>query len=213
MTVEKFTFNPFYTNCYLIIHNKKCIIIDPSCYFDNEKEKIYKYLKINNLKPILYIATHGHIDHIFGSKFLKEKFNIPFYAHKDEQDLINVSHEHSKYYFNLEMDIPPQVDNYIKEGDQINLDDEKIEIVEVPGHTVGHIALISRTLKAVFTGDTLFEKTIGRTDLPGGDTETLLRSIHLKILSLPDDFIVYPGHGNNTTIGDAKKYNPYIKYS
>lgn len=197
------SYREFTTNCYLITHNQKCIIVDPG----DEAEKIISTIKENNLMPIQIILTHAHIDHIKDSPNLSKHFNIGISICKKELSVLNDNSCNLSIYFGNPM---PKINNLtlLKENDLISLDNEKLKIIETPGHTIGSIAIIGNAF--IISGDTLFHESIGRTDLPTGNMNDLLKSIKTKIFILLNNTIVYPGHMQETTIGHEKKYNPFI---
>ncbi len=209
--IESFTFNPVQENTY-ILHNesKKCIIIDPGCYFEHEKEKVISFIESHDLTPVMLINTHCHLDHVFGNKPMAEKYNLTLQAHKLEKDILDLAPASGLMY-----DLP--FDNYqgqitwLEEGDIIRLDDDELEIIHVPGHSPGSICLYCKAQKFLIGGDVLFQHSIGRSDIPGGDGPALVRNIQSKIFPLPDDVVVYSGHGPTTTIGEEKRNNPFLQ--
>jgi glyoxylase-like metal-dependent hydrolase (beta-lactamase superfamily II) len=206
--VKVFCFNAFSENTFLIEVNSKCIIIDPGCYDQEEYEMLKKYISVNNLQPQSIINTHCHIDHILGIDHLKDHFKIPFYISKKEQPVLQsaklIAPAYGFHHFN-----EPAPDGFLEEGEEVTLEESRWQVLGVPGHSPGHIALYNKESKICLAGDVLFLHSIGRTDLPGGDYETLLRSIRSKLFTLPDDVVVYPGHGPETTIAEEKYNNPF----
>ncbi len=210
LTVKKFTFNPFQENTFLLIgENKHCAIIDPGCYTHTEQQELKEFIEKNELKPQYLINTHCHIDHILGNNFIIDTYNIPFLMHKDDLITLNSTVSYAPAYgFNIEP--PYQPSKFLTEGDKVSIDNDELEVVFVPGHAPGHIVLIHHKQKFIIGGDVLFYGSIGRTDLPGGDHQTLIRNIKEKLLTLPDDYDVFPGHGPATTIGFEKINNPFL---
>ncbi len=210
MEIVQLTFNSFSENTYLLIDkNKETIIVDPGMFGEDEEKDFIEIISKNKLKPTKIINTHCHIDHILGINFLKKTYKIKFYASKSDEYLLETAVQVGEMY-GFDIKEAPKIDKYISEKDEIKFGSSKINIFKVPGHTTGHLAFYSVQDKFIITGDVLFKDSIGRTDLPGGDLDILLESINHKIMSLPDDFIVYPGHGIDTTIGTEKRNNPFL---
>jgi hydroxyacylglutathione hydrolase len=208
--LKVFTFNPIQENTYVLFNEKKeCIIIDPGCYFPDEKEELQSFIEAKNLTPAILLNTHCHLDHVFGNKFIGDTYKLPLRLHKKEQAMLQMAPA-SGLMFNLPFDNYQGEFIFLKENDSIYLGEDELEIIDTPGHSPGSICLYCRNQHFIIAGDVLFEGSIGRTDLPGGDQQTLLNSINYKLFVLPDEVIVYPGHGNKTTIGSEKKYNPYL---
>jgi glyoxylase-like metal-dependent hydrolase (beta-lactamase superfamily II) len=202
-------FNAFQENTYIISdETKECVIVDPGCYDDHEKKELSDYISENQLRVKMLLNTHCHIDHILGNEFVKQKYGSKLYLHKTEVFVLNAQKILASHYgFNLYHPATP--DNYLNEGDLIEFGTQKFSVLFVPGHSPGHIAFYSEKEKVVLAGDVLFLNSVGRTDLPGGNHNTLIDSIHKKLFTLPDDVTVYPGHGNETTIGVEKRTNPF----
>ncbi|MBN2662065.1 MAG: MBL fold metallo-hydrolase [Bacteroidales bacterium] len=210
MQIKQLTFNAFFENTYIVFdETNEAIIIDPGMNSDRENQKIVDFINKNNLKPVKIVNTHCHIDHILGIDFLKETYLIECYSGKNDEYLLADAIEKANM-FGLKLKKAPQIDNYISEKDEIIFGNSKLKILDVPGHTSGHIALYSLKDKFVITGDVLFKDTIGRTDLPGGDLDQLLNSIRTKLLSLDDEYTVFAGHGEKTSIGYEKLNNPFL---
>ena len=196
---------PFQENTFIVWDNsnKKCIIIDPG---DNP-ERIISEIDSLNLIPKAIVNTHAHLDHIGAVDPLKDYYNIPFYLHKDECNILN-NYESSLTYFGLSPKPTPKVDVWFEHENRISIDNFNIQLYKTPGHTPGGTCLIIND--NVFTGDTIFKVSIGRTDLPGGDFELLSKSLKRMINEIPDTFIIYPGHGPATTLAQEKTENPYL---
>ncbi len=207
--IQPFTFNPFSENTYLVYDDTgEGAIIDPGCYEKSEQEELTRFIESKKIKIKYLLNTHCHIDHVLGNNFVKEKFRVPFLIHqKDEPVLRSVKAYAPSYGFNLYQEALP--DNYLSEGDRVLFGNTVLEVIFLPGHAPGHIGFYHKESLSLLSGDVLFEQSIGRTDLPGGDFNTLIRSIHEKIFTLPDDVVVYPGHGNTTTVGEEKISNPF----
>jgi len=192
------------TNCYILQCDATAIIIDPG----DEPERIVRFLNGMKVKPSQIIATHTHFDHVLGVDSLRTKLSIPFLIHHDDLDMLESMQSRVRQFMGFEVPPPPKVDGYLKDGESLKLGDESIRVLHTPGHSPGSISLSGDGY--VLTGDALFSQSIGRTDLPGGDLDTLIRSIRERLFKLDDETIVYPGHGPETTIGDEKLANPFV---
>ncbi|WP_439555715.1 MBL fold metallo-hydrolase [Dyadobacter sp.] len=209
--VKDFTFNPFSENTYLLYDETgECIIIDPGCYEQSEVEELAGFIEAKNLKPVHNINTHAHIDHVLGVAALKRKYNIPFSLHQLDEPLLKAVKTYASNYGFYKFE-EPELDSYLKEGEIFRFGNSSLEIIFVPGHAPGHIAFVSHDDRFVIGGDVLFRLSIGRTDLPGGNHATLLESIRNKIFTLPEDYTVYAGHMDATTVGFEKKNNPFFR--
>ena len=206
---KSFVFGSFMENTYVLYDDtNECVIIDPGCYTEEEKAELADYIKENELKVVKLLNTHGHIDHVLGNQFVKNTYGVDLYMHKiGEAVLQSVKSYASNYGFaNYE---EASVDQYIDEGNQIKFGNSVLDIVFVPGHSPGHLAFYNLNQKICFGGDVLFKGSIGRTDLPGGDFNILIESIHNKIFPMGDDMIVHSGHGPETQVGYEKMTNPF----
>ncbi len=211
LTVQPFTFNPVQENTYVVYNEKgQCCIIDPGCYFASEEMELKKFIEDNQLKPIYLLNTHCHLDHIFGNRFVHKTFGLELHLHPLEKPVL----EHgpaSGQMFQLPFDNYDGPLHYLEEGDTIKIGEEVLDILFTPGHSPGSISFYSAAHKFLVSGDVLFEGSVGRTDLPGGSFEVLEQSIRTKLYTLPEDVIVYSGHGDSTMIGDEMKGNPFVK--
>jgi hydroxyacylglutathione hydrolase len=192
------------TNCYILQSNSAAIIIDPG----DEPDRIVRFVQDIKVKPSQIIATHTHFDHVLGVDAIRAKLKIPFLIHCDDLSMLESMQSRVRQIMGFEVPQPPKVDSYLKDGDVLKVGDETIRVLHTPGHSPGSISLSGTGF--VFTGDALFNQSIGRTDLPGGDLKTLIHSIKERLFKLDDDIIVYPGHGPETTIGDEKLANPFV---
>jgi glyoxylase-like metal-dependent hydrolase (beta-lactamase superfamily II) len=210
MEIFKFVFSPIEVNTYILADQSgDCAIIDCGCYNTNESEELAGFIKNKNLNPVLLLNTHCHLDHIFGNKFVLDRYNLKtFSSEYDEMNRKN-SVQHAML-FGLNMDDPPEPAGFITDNQVITFGTTELVALHVPGHTSGSLAFYSEKNSCVFTGDALFAGSIGRTDLPGGDYDTLIDSIKRKLFILPPSTVVYPGHGNETTIEREMKSNPYF---
>ena len=209
MKIKSFTFNPFMENTYVLSDStSEAVIIDPGCYNKMEEEELVEYINGEGIKVKLILNTHGHIDHVLGNSFCKEYFNVPLWiGDNDLETLKSVEVYTPNYGFNNYQATQP--DRLLSETEKIKFGNSTLEILFVPGHAPGHIAFFDKSKEWIIGGDVLFEQSIGRTDLPGGDFETLKQSIFTKFYTFPDNTVVYSGHGETTTIGKEKKSNPF----
>lgn len=196
-------------NTYILYDDThECIIIDPGCLEKQEQQTLLNFIETNKLKVKILLNTHCHIDHVLGNKFVKEQFHVKLQTSKiEEQVLKAVSAYAPNYGFHQYQET--NIDEYIAEGQQIKFGNAILDILFVPGHSPGHLVFYNAEENICIGGDVLFHRSIGRTDLPGGDHETLINNIHQKMFKLDDNMVVYPGHGETTTIGEEKKYNPF----
>lgn len=212
MDVSRFELNPFGENTYILWHKtvKKAIVVDPGMMRDDERDLIVDFLDRHELTLQAVILTHIHIDHVTGAKWLADKYGVKILANKGDE-LLASSLPMQAQLFGLKIDVPSfSIDQALKDGDELMLGDEKIVVIATPGHSPGGICLYMPDSATVISGDTLFEGSIGRTDLPGGNFDRLISSIKTKLLTLPDDTVVAPGHGYTTTIGAEKQNNPFL---
>lgn len=211
LTVHKLVFNPFQENTFIIsASNGDCFIVDPGCYNTEENQRLKSYIEENNLNPIKLILTHFHLDHVFGNQFVKDTWGLLPTGHKDGEGTLD-GNERACMVYGLPFIPSPPITHFLNDGDVLSLDGESMEVIHVPGHSTGHVAIISKESNWVVAGDVLFQNSIGRTDLPGGDFDVLEKSIKEKMYLLPDDMTVYCGHGPETTIGNEKFANPFVR--
>ena len=186
-----------------------CLIIDPGCYYDDEKDELVNFLIKMDLKPKMLLNTHCHLDHVFGNKFIAEKFGLTLQIHRNEKLVLDFAPK-SGLLYNLPFDNYNGDFIYLEEGNKILLGNDELTVIEAPGHSPGHICFYCAAQHFIISGDVLFKRSIGRTDLPGGDHETLLKNIREKLFTLPGETKVYSGHGPVTTIGEEKNQNPFF---
>ncbi len=194
---------------FFIMRLNECIIIDPGCYSEEEKDILQSFINENGLRPVMLLNTHCHLDHVFGNKFIAEAYRLTLKIHKNEESILQMAPA-SGLMFNLPFDNYAGELIFLKEGDVISLGEDTLQVIEAPGHSPGSICFYCEKQKFVIGGDVLFYQSIGRTDLPGGSHESLIKNIKEKLFVLPHDVKVYPGHGRATTIGEEIKYNPYL---
>ncbi|MDY6822030.1 MAG: MBL fold metallo-hydrolase [Deferribacterota bacterium] len=204
MAIKVLTVGPLLENCIIYSKNEKCIIFDPG----DEAHKIISYIEENNLKPQFILNTHGHYDHIGAVKSLQDKYNIPFYLHRDDHYLLDASVV-AAFLGITNIEMPKEV-REIKEGEVFTLEDDEFRAIHTPGHSKGSMCFYNEKEGILISGDTLFYLSIGRTDLPGGDYNSLITSVKNKLFILPDSTKVYPGHERPTTIGFEKELNPFF---
>ena len=210
LKIEVFVFSPIQENTYLLYNeHNECIIIDPGCYFPDERERLETFIETRGLVPKILLNTHCHLDHVFGNKFIAEKYKLTLHLHPLEKNMLLMAPS-SGLMFDLPFDNYQGEFIFLNEGDTIKLGPDVLEIIHVPGHSPGSICFFSRKQNFIIGGDVLFSGSIGRTDLPGGDFNTLITNIRHKIFALPDNVTVYSGHGPTTTIGIEKKSNPFV---
>jgi len=212
MKIETFIFNPFQENTYIIYDTtKECIIIDPGCYTSNEKAILKQFITNNKLKPVKLINTHCHIDHILGNKFVSDEWNIDLYMHKEDLPLLeNVSNIAEVYGFK-DYEPSPFPKYFLSQKKKITFGKSNFNVLFTPGHAPGHICLYNKENNILISGDVIFQKSIGRTDLPGGDYETLINSIKKNILPLPNETQIFCGHGPSSILNFEKQHNPYLR--
>ena len=211
ISIKSFTFNPFQENTYIAYdETKECIIVDPGCYDEGENNTLRTFIEENELKPVVLVNTHCHLDHVFGNKFVADSYNLTPKMHKLDLPMLEYAPMAAQKYGVHLGELPSSVE-FIEEGDLLKFGNSEFEIIFTPGHAPGHICLINKKENIALSADVLFHLSIGRTDLPMGDHETLLSSIREKLFILNDDMIVYPGHGQQTTIGFEKANNPFLK--
>lgn len=210
LRIKTFTFNPYQENTYLLINEEnEGILIDPGCSEDFEYDLLDNYLINNDIKLTMLLNTHAHIDHVLGYYHVNLKYQLITRMHKDELPLFRAVKTYAPNYgFNYQEG--PEPIKLLEDNEIIEFGNSSIQTILCPGHSPGSIAFYCKEQNFVIAGDVLFNRSIGRTDLPGGDHATLLRSIKNRMYSLPDETIVYCGHGPSTTIGNEKKYNPFV---
>jgi glyoxylase-like metal-dependent hydrolase (beta-lactamase superfamily II) len=210
MKIFKLVFSPIEVNTYLLAdESDNCAIIDCGCYDNQESEAFEDFIMEKHLNPVLLLNTHCHLDHVFGNRFILEKYGLRTFSHELEEMNRKSAPQHA-LLFGLIMKEPPEPAGFISDNQIITFGSEELIALHVPGHTSGSLAFYSKLNNCVFTGDALFARSIGRSDLPGGDHETLLESISNRLFVLPPATIVYPGHGDETSIEREINTNPYF---
>jgi glyoxylase-like metal-dependent hydrolase (beta-lactamase superfamily II) len=211
LSLKTFTFNPVQENTYILYNeNKQCCIIDPGCYFEEERQELKQFIEQTGLSPVLLLNTHCHLDHVFGNKFVKETWNLTLHIHGKEQVVFDRA-PIAGLTWQLPFDNYEGPIEYLREGEKIKIGPEEVEIRFTPGHSPGSVSFYHEAGAFVISGDVLFNGSIGRTDLPGADYATLVNSIQTQLFTLPDETKVYSGHGPLTTVGFEKMNNPFVK--
>lgn len=212
ITIEKFTFNPFQENTYILYdETKECVVIDPGCYGPEEKAQLIDFINQNELIPVQLLNTHCHVDHIQGNYVVARDFDLKLAAHELEIPILEGSPAWGAQY-GIRGDLSPEIQIFLKEGDIVEFGNSELEVIFVPGHSPGHIAFVNHAEKFVINGDVLFKGSFGRYDLPGGNPYVLSHSIQTKLFVLPDDYRVFAGHMDETTIGAEKLTNPILQF-
>lgn len=209
--VQTFRFNPFGENTYILFdETKECVIIDPGCHIYEERSALKNYIDDQGLVVVHLLNTHAHIDHVLGNEFIKRTFGVKLHLHKADLPVLMNAESRAEYYGfpNYE---PSTVDVFIEEGDIIKFGKSFLEVIFVPGHAPGHVAFLNKDEKICVSGDVLFKGSIGRTDFPLCSFDELEKNIKTKLYTLDDDMVLYPGHGETTTIGYEKVNNPFVR--
>lgn len=211
ITIQKFTFNPYQENTY-VLHDEtgECVIIDPGMYDAAEQNAFVKWIKDNNLKPVLLLNTHCHLDHVFGNKFVFDNWSLKPQFHKGELYVLQAVPGYAPQ-MGLNYELSPEPEVFLEETGTVTFGNSKLELIFAPGHSPAHLCFYAEEDNFLIGGDVLFYSSIGRTDLPGGNHQQLLNSIRENLFVLPDSVTVYPGHGQHTTIGFEKQNNPFLQ--
>jgi hydroxyacylglutathione hydrolase len=211
LTIKSFTFSPVQENTYVVYDNKDaCCVVDPGCYFGNERRELQEFFEQEKLQPDLLLNTHCHLDHVFGNKFIHDEYGLTLHIHEKEKPVLDRAAD-AGLAWNMPFENYRGELIFLKEGDIVKVGGNELSVLFTPGHSPGSICFYCEKQHFIISGDVLFRMSIGRTDLPGGDFDTLINSIHTKLFTLPDNTIVYSGHGEPTTIGFEKKHNPFVK--
>jgi len=213
VNIHSLVFNPYQENTYILFdETHECVIIDPGCVDPGEQEDLKSFILKHQLQVVKMVFTHGHFDHLCGSKFVHDTFSILPVYHREEVALVKqASMQGSIFGFNVES--PPEAVQLLDDGDLISFGNATLQVIHTPGHSPGSVSLFNDEGRFVIVGDVLFFGSIGRTDLPGGDYDVLMNSINQKLLPLGDDVDVYPGHGPKTDLGSERHTNPFIEKS
>ncbi|AHJ96066.1 MBL fold metallo-hydrolase [Hymenobacter swuensis] len=211
MTVSGFTFNAFSENTYLL-HDTTghCVVVDPGCYEPAEQEALQQFIAAQGLQVVLLVNTHCHIDHVFGNQFILDTYKVPFLIHEADLATLRAVPTYAPSYGFPKYN-PAEPTGFLTPGEPVRFGETELEVRFAPGHAPGHVVFYHAPTSTVIGGDVLFQGSIGRTDLPGGDYATLITSIKTQLLTLPDETVVYSGHGPVTTIGQERRSNPFLK--
>lgn len=212
MKIKRFEFNMFPVNCYVLWdETREATVIDPGCYYDNEKQALKQYITSNQLTVKHLLNTHLHLDHIFGNSFLLREFGLEAEANQADEFWIDEAPKQSRM-FGFPLPEPPvPLGHYLHDGDLIRFGNTTLEAIHVPGHSPGSLVFYCAQEQCMFSGDVLFQGSIGRADLAGGNFDELIEHICSRLFVLPLDTVVYPGHGAPTTIGIEKAENPFFR--
>ncbi|MFD2161486.1 MBL fold metallo-hydrolase [Paradesertivirga mongoliensis] len=209
--VRSFVCNPYQENTYLLFdETKECVIIDPGMYTGAEQNAVLNFIKEKQLKPVLLLNTHCHIDHVLGNKFVHDTFGLLPQFHQGELPVLTAVPAYAPQ-MGIRYDVSPMPQTFLEESGSITFGHSTLELIFAPGHSPAHLCFYSKADAFLIGGDVLFYGSIGRTDLPGGNFDTLMKSIKEKLLALPDDCVVYPGHGGETSIGFERVNNYYLR--
>jgi len=209
--VQAFEFNPFAENTYVVWDDTgECAIFDPGCYTLEERNTLRQFIEDNKLRPVRLINTHCHLDHVFGNPFVVKTWGIGLEIHEGEWPVLERFEQVCQMYGVPFEGHQPMPVNFLSGGETLTFGDTKLKILFTPGHSPASISFYCEAEKFVLSGDVLFYESIGRTDLPGGNFDTLIQSIQTQIFTLPDETLVYSGHGPATTVRHEKEYNPFL---
>lgn len=208
--IASFTFNPFQENTYVVHDGRDAMIVDPGCWDALEQRELDDFIVKNGLRPVRLLLTHAHIDHVLGNAWVHRRYGLLPELHAADLPLLEGAERVAAMY-GISYEPSPMPERFLEPGKPVQLNDEVLDVLFVPGHAPGHIALHSAEQGFLLSGDVLFHDSIGRTDLPGGDTETLLKSIREVLFPLGDEVTVHSGHGPTTTIGREKRHNPFVR--
>ena len=212
MNIKSFTFNPFQENTYIVYDStKECLIIDPGCYTDAERKELRAFIEEKGLTPVKLINTHCHIDHVLGNKFTCEEWNIQLHMHKEELPILEKVESVGKMYGLSEYEVSPHPKHFLAHKDTLAFGESSFEVLFTPGHAPGHICLYNKRNSLLIAGDVIFQRSIGRTDLPGGNHKTLINSIITQLFPLPNETQIFCGHGPSTNLGYERKHNPFLQ--
>ncbi|MBQ8225326.1 MAG: MBL fold metallo-hydrolase [Bacteroides sp.] len=212
MKIKKFEFNMFPVNCYVVWdESNEAVIIDPGCYYDEEKQALKEYILSHNLTVKHLLNTHLHLDHVFGNPFVEKEFGVKAEAHQTDEFWFEEMPKQSRMFGIRLPDAPVPLGNYLHDGDLITFGHTTLEAIHVPGHSPGSLVYHCAAERCIFSGDVLFQGSIGRADLTGGNFDDLIEHICSRLFVLPSETVVYPGHGAPTTIGTEKAENPFFR--
>lgn len=208
--IKSFAFNPYQENTYVLFdESRECVVIDPGMYTGDEQNAFLKFIADSDLKPVLLLNTHCHIDHVLGNKFIFDTYGLLPQFHKGEQAVINSVVSYAPQ-MGIRYDVSPLPEVYLPESGTVKFGNSELDLIFAPGHSPAHLCFYSKEDQFIIGGDVLFYRSIGRTDLPGGNFDLLISNIREKLFTLPDEVRVFPGHGPSTSIGFEKQHNPFL---
>lgn len=210
LKIKKFVANPLGENSFVLYDETgECIFTDPGFYYSEEHDEVRDFIAENGLTPVNIVNTHCHFDHIMGVEFVRNEFGIPFAAHRDDAFWVEKVVDQGRM-FGFELNPVNPIDSFLAETETVKFGTTELQVIHVPGHSPGHVCFYNRDAGVLIAGDVLFYGSIGRTDLPGGDYQSLISNIRNKLFALPDGTVVYCGHGPETTLGFEKRTNPFL---
>lgn len=208
--IKSFAFNPYQENTYVLYdESNECVIIDPGMYTGDEQNAFLKFIADHDLKPVLLLNTHCHIDHVLGNKFIFDTYGLLPQFHKGELPVLNSVVAYAPQ-MGMRYEVSPLPEVYLSETGTVKFGNSELELIFAPGHSPAHLCFYNKEQQFIIGGDVLFYRSIGRTDLPGGNFDQLISNIREKLFTLPDEVRVFPGHGPSTSIGFEKQYNPFL---
>ncbi len=213
LDIKTFQFNPLQENTYIVSDSsRECVIIDCGAFYDAERKALLQYLKDSQLKPVHLLCTHGHLDHCFGNDTIYEAYHLQPELHAADEFLAGDMTKQAADFFGMPYDRPtPPIGRFLTAGDSISFGTHQLQVLHTPGHTPGGILFYCEEEHVVFTGDTLFRMSVGRTDFEGSSWQQMVQSLRTVVSQLPAETVAYPGHGPKTTIGEEKLMNPYLR--
>lgn len=210
ITIQQFTFNAYQENTYVLYDETgECVIIDPGMNDSREQNAFFSWIRETNLKPVLLLNTHCHLDHVFGNKFVFDNWSLKPQFHKGELPILQAIPGYAPQ-MGMHYELSPEPEVFLEETGTVTFGNSELELIFAPGHSPAHLCFYAKEDDFLIGGDVLFYSSIGRTDLPGGNHQQLLDNIREKLFVLPDHVTVYPGHGQPTAIGFEKKHNPFL---
>ncbi len=213
LEIQGFTFNPFQENTYVVYNEKReAVIVDPGCYTRPEQKLLTDYIAEKNLTPLALLNTHCHIDHVLGNAFVLRNYDIELYAHELDLPTLGMVARAANMYGIEGYEESPQPTQFVSDHEVLTFGSIELQVIFGPGHAPGHVALYNAENDVLLDGDILFQGSFGRYDLPGGNLEVLKKTIKERIFTLPEDTVVYSGHGPATTVGNEKWNNPILQY-
>ncbi|HYG15973.1 MAG TPA: MBL fold metallo-hydrolase [Bacteroidia bacterium] len=212
MEIQSFTFNPFAENTYILYDETlECVIVDPGCYTPEEQQAMVNFIAAKNLKPVQLLNTHCHLDHIFGNRFIADTFKLKLYCHPNEVEWLEQVPLYSRAMYGVSVEPSPEPAGFLNEGDTVTFGNTALKVLLAPGHSPGSIVFYNEKGRTAIVGDVIFYRSIGRSDLPGGDYQQLETSIRTKIYTLPGETRLYSGHGEPTTVDEEMRFSPFVR--